>query len=611
MIKYKEMESSDLWGSDMMVWGKIRDNMVHWKPGYMKRYFLKMLLFVAVLVGVLVVITTQFSKKVVGTEIIDLHQSILNQTIRQPAETINSLKGSLEKIAENTRIIEWTAKAEESVTEIDVFIQDEIYGNYKIGNKSRIFIYDLEQLRYASDDPVIAWEDAKAVLERASQFDEKNPQDNSYLEGPVRSVVENGLYRHSFYLVRPIKDLLDGRVCGYVLMQFSEAVLFKTYSDMIESDRDYCIVNGDGIVLSGKNKSEIGSAYEKNDIAILDQTALGSGFGVSEAYPDNVYFYENISGTSWYLLENADIRHLFAPLEKAGLFSFLLVLAFVICVLPVTFYSLRVILKPIDAIKNKMNMVARGEFQARIDDGEKGKGELSEIADSFNYMVEKLEDQVDEIRAIERKKHLLQLDFLQTQINPHFIYNTLSSIRFYVEMGKNEEAEKMLIDFSKILRKTLSNSEKMISLREEKETLIYYIDLQKARYKNRFEVIFDIPDMTLSCIVPDFILQPIVENAIFYSLKEKQVCHIQIRSYLEGGNLYVSVKDDGIGMDENKINRVLDKEMGMNKVGIRNVNERLKLNFGEECGLRILSTEGVGTEVILKMPAAYEGKGAG
>ena len=188
-------------------------------------------------------------------------------------------------------------------------------------------------------------------------------------------------------------------------------------------------------------------------------------------------------------------------------------------------------------------------------------------------------------------------------------------------MGKNGAAEKMLIDFSKILRKTLSSSEKMISLREERETLLYYIDLQKARYRDRFEVEFDMPENTLSCIVPDFILQPIVENAIFYSLQKKQVCHIVIRSYLDPDvhltesnfqtrprTLCISVKDDGIGMDEDKLSTVLDKGMNMNKVGLRNVNERLKLNFGEEYGIRILSEEGVGTEVILSMPVNMRGK---
>ena len=588
---------------------------------YMKRYFLKMLLLIIILVGVLVFMMTRFSKSVVGDEIISLHRSILNQTIRQPAETIRSLKESLEKITENTRVIDWIVGGEGDTEEIDAYIRAEIYGNYKKGNKFRIYIYDLDELRYASDSPELPEEEAREALKQAALLEQKNPKDNRYLGGPLQSGQEQGLYRHSFYLTQPIKDLLSGSVRGYALMQFSEVVLYDSYSDMIEKDRDYCIVDAEGIVLSGKNKNHIGLPYQKNDIVIENREALGSGYGISKAFPDNVYFYENISGTEWFLLENADIHHLFAPIDRMTFFSFLLLAVFAVCFLPVTAVSLRVILKPIDAIKNKMDMVARGELQARIEEAEKGKGELSEIADSFNYMVGKLESQVDEIGVMERKKHLLQLDFLQTQINPHFIYNTLSSIRFYVEMGKNEAAEKMLIDFSKILRKTLSSSEKMISLREERETLLYYIDLQKARYRDRFEVEFDMPENTLSCIVPDFILQPIVENAIFYSLQKKQVCHIVIRSYLDPDvhltesnfqtrprTLCISVKDDGIGMDEDKLSTVLDKGMNMNKVGLRNVNERLKLNFGEEYGIRILSEEGVGTEVILSMPVNMRGK---
>lgn len=207
---------------------------------------------------------------------------------------------------------------------------------------------------------------------------------------------------------------------------------------------------------------------------------------------------------------------------------------------------------------------------------------------------------------MERKRHLLELDFLQAQINPHFIYNTLSSIRFYVEMGKNEEAEEMLIDFSKILRKTLSQSERFVSLEEEIETITHYVNLQKGRYRDRFQVEFDIKEETKTSLVPDFILQPIVENAIFYSLRQDQVCHIRISSYLQDQNLYVSVKDDGIGMEEERINEVLRKDLNMNKVGLKNVNERLKLNFGDLYGLKIISEKGKGTEVILEMPSTSE-----
>ena len=117
---------------------------------------------------------------------------------------------------------------------------------------------------------------------------------------------------------------------------------------------------------------------------------------------------------------------------------------------------------------------------------------------------------------------------------------------------------------------------------------------------------FDIQENTKSSLVPDFILQPIVENAIFYSLRQDRICHIQIRSWIQDKDLYVSVRDDGVGMEAEKISEILGKDLSVNKVGVRNVNERLKLNFGAGYGLRIQSEKGKGTEVILVMPSTAE-----
>ena len=497
---------------------------------------------------------------------------------------------------------------------VDGLVQDEIYKNYKRGNIFRIYIYDLQGLRYSSDRPVISWETAMDYIKKAAPVGEDMP-DHVLLDGPVRSD-EGGLYRHGFYLIEPIRDLLSGRVEGYVLMQFSEKVLYDSYSGMRGKDRKFCIVSSSGILVSGENKSEIGGWPAIGEpMGGPRQESGTSGFIPGAGYrtvedqgQDYMYFYENILGTDWYLMERINVHEIWETLDRTGYFSLLLIAAFVLCIYPLTMFSRKHIIKPVDKIKDKMNQVAEGRLDVRINAQERGKGEFAEIADSFNYMVDRLEKQVEEIRAMDRKKHLLELDFLQAQINPHFIYNTLSSIRFYVEMGKNEEAEDMLIDFSKILRKTLSRTEQFITLREEMETLRHYVNLQKARYRERVEVWFDVEESTLSSLVPDFILQPIVENAIFYSLKEDKVCHIRIKSFLDHGNLCISVKDDGVGMDAEKISTVLNKDMNINRVGIKNVNERLKLNYGDGYGLRIISEEGKGTEVILVMPATTERK---
>lgn len=631
------------------------------KVSYIKRHFLILFLLVVILVGIMGTAIIRFSKGVVGNEIIKLHQAILKQSANGTADTLGSLKESLSNIAQNARVTQWlaqeekTAYAEAGWTQdtgdsmdgyVDGLVQDEIYKNYKRGNIFRIYIYDLQGLRYSSDRPVVTWETAVDYIKKAAPVGEDMP-DYLLLDGPVRSD-EGGLYRHGFYLIEPVKDLLSEQVEGYVLMHFSEKVLYDSYSDMRGKDRKFCIVSNSGTLVSGENKSEIGGwpavgepmmgpgqeSKQALDHGLYQTTGQGpdqepgklpagglaldsgtSGFipvagyrTVADQGQDYMYFYENILGTDWYLMERINVHEIWATLDRTGYFSLLLIAAFVLCLYPLTIFSRKRIIKPVDKIKDKMSQVAEGRFDVRISSQERGKGEFAEIADSFNYMVDRLEKQVEEIRAMDRKKHLLELDFLQAQINPHFIYNTLSSIRFYVEMGKNEEAEDMLIDFSKILRKTLSRTEQFITLREEMETLRHYVNLQKARYRERVEVVFDVEESTLPALVPDFILQPIVENAIFYSLKEDKVCHIRIKSYMDQGNLCVSVKDDGVGMDAEKISTVLNKDMNINKVGIKNVNERLKLNFGDVYGLKIISEEGRGTEVILVMPSTTERK---
>lgn len=638
------------------------------KVSYIKRHFLILFLLVVILVGIMGTAIIRFSKGVVGNEIIKLHQAILKQSANGTADTLGSLKESLSNIAQNARVTQWlaqeekTAYAEAGWTQdtgdsmdgyVDGLVQDEIYKNYKRGNIFRIYIYDLQGLRYSSDRPVVTWETAVDYIKKAAPVGEDMP-DYVLLDGPVRSD-EGGLYRHGFYLIEPVKDLLSEQVEGYVLMHFSEKVLYDSYSDMRGKDRKFCIVSNSGTLVSGENKSEIGGwpavgepmmgpgqeskqaldhGLYQMDHGLYQTTGQGpdqepgklpagglaldsgtSGFipvagyrTVADQGQDYMYFYENILGTDWYLMERINVHEIWATLDRTGYFSLLLIAAFVLCLYPLTIFSRKRIIKPVDKIKDKMSQVAEGRFDVRISSQERGKGEFAEIADSFNYMVDRLEKQVEEIRAMDRKKHLLELDFLQAQINPHFIYNTLSSIRFYVEMGKNEEAEDMLIDFSKILRKTLSRTEQFITLREEMETLRHYVNLQKARYRERVEVVFDVEESTLPALVPDFILQPIVENAIFYSLKEDKVCHIRIKSYMDQGNLCVSVKDDGVGMDAEKISTVLSKDMNINKVGIKNVNERLKLNFGDVYGLKIISEEGRGTEVILVMPSTTERK---
>lgn len=263
------------------------------------------------------------------------------------------------------------------------------------------------------------------------------------------------------------------------------------------------------------------------------------------------------------------------------------------------YYSGKTLL-PVKEIEQKMVLAAGGDFSARAD--VKQEDEFGQIADSFNIMVERIDQQVKKIREIEKGKRLAELDFLRAQINPHFIYNTLSSIRFYVEMNKSEKAGNMLLNFSKLLRRTLSRSEEFVPFADEAETIREYVNLQSMRYAGQFEFEYHIEEETLPCLIPNFITQPIVENAIFYSVGNADAARITYSAWIQDERFKIMIEDNGSGMSQEKIDEVLAKELNMNKVGVRNVKERIQLIYGEKYGLWIDSAPGKGTAVSLTLP---------
>ncbi|MEW9080081.1 sensor histidine kinase, partial [Terrisporobacter glycolicus] len=200
-----------------------------------------------------------------------------------------------------------------------------------------------------------------------------------------------------------------------------------------------------------------------------------------------------------------------------------------------------------------------------------------------------------------------ELSFLQAQINPHFLYNTLSGIRFLISMEKNEEAEEMLYRFTKLLRAILPKASEMITLREEIENIRNYGELQQMRYPNTFVIEYDIDETILDFKVPSFILQPILENAILYSMeKENNFGNIKVTAFEENEYIKIIIEDNGIGMSKDKLINVLNKGASINSIGVTNVNERIQLNYGIKYGLKIESIEGKGTKVIFMLPNLRE-----
>jgi two-component system sensor histidine kinase YesM len=206
-----------------------------------------------------------------------------------------------------------------------------------------------------------------------------------------------------------------------------------------------------------------------------------------------------------------------------------------------------------------------------------------------------------------------EIAYLQSQINPHFLYNTLESIKGIAAVERSDKIYNMTKALALVFRYSIKGTD-MVPLREELKMIKSFIFIQKFRFGNRFEVTYHFPEPILDCKVPKMILQPIVENAIFHGIEPTiGECLLQLKGEISGDVILLTVQDNGMGMDDESLrliqgslsvgqgltDRISDRTVN---IGIANVNNRIKLNYGNEYGIVIKSEAGIGTEVVIKMP---------
>ena len=239
-----------------------------------------------------------------------------------------------------------------------------------------------------------------------------------------------------------------------------------------------------------------------------------------------------------------------------------------------------------------------------------GFSEIRHLGYSVKKSYEQIEVLMEEIIRQQNEKRKSEMDALQSQINPHFLYNTLESITWMVEANKNEEAVFMISELAKLLRISLSKGRTVIRIADELQHSTSYMNIQKVRYKDRFETEFLIEEEIKEYCTIKLIIQPILENAIYYgvgNMDEDDGGKITVKGKKDGNDIYISVIDNGMGMSEEIVENLLLDNGKVPKhgsgVGLINVHTRIQLMHGKEYGLKIYSEPDEGTEVVIHIPA--------
>lgn len=276
----------------------------------------------------------------------------------------------------------------------------------------------------------------------------------------------------------------------------------------------------------------------------------------------------------------------------------------------VIFIIFKKILIPIKELQKKMVQVENGDLNvwAKV----KGDNEVERLAGNFNHMVQSIAKQNKQIIDSEKKKREYEIMALQAQINPHFLYNTLDSMKWIAMTQGNHTIEKMSKSLIFLLRKTISNKEEFVTLGAELMVVSHYVEIQKLRYYNTFDYEVDLPGELENVYIPKLLLQPLVENALFhgiYNCGRRGLVRVNVS---RGGSIVrAEVWDNGRGMDKETVKNAYrkPKDESFSGIGVHNVDERIKLYYGEGYGLDFVSEIGQYTRAIIKMPYRVAEKG--
>ncbi|MEK8130771.1 sensor histidine kinase [Paenibacillus filicis] len=375
----------------------------------------------------------------------------------------------------------------------------------------------------------------------------------------------------------------DDREFGFVRLTVKLADLFETVSPDFGRGTRVRIEDADGRVLHETGHGDALQTTEENE----DKQMLT----ITEPFQHVNWRLVATIPKEWVEKDARKVKLLTVVIGSASFLVFLLAGA-----LLSRYFSRRV-----SRIVMVLDSFRHGDFRKRI--RFKGKDEFSAISQSINSMVQHIDDLIQQVYVTSLKKKEAELESLQAQINPHFLYNTLSSISRLAKFGQVDQLHRMVSNLALFYRLSLNEGRTIIPVANELEQAKAYLDIQKVKYADRLDVLFEIEPELLRCEMVKLLLQPFLENVLKHAWCGDRI-HIRITGRRTGDDVEFRIIDDGIGMRPELVSRLSQPydTSGEAGYGIRNVQQRIALHYGKPYGVRIFSRPGMGTSVTIRIP---------
>ena len=426
-----------------------------------------------------------------------------------------------------------------------------------------------------------------------------------YMTAPHVVTIFEGYYPWAVTMTAPLPE--EGGEAAWVSLDLSFSSISSYINNVGIGQRGYCfLMDGEGSIIYHPQQQLLYAGLKSEDTASLAGLADGS-------YADDtvIYCLTSVADSDWRVVGVSYVDELVnrSMREMMRLSLWLSVLVLLAALLTSRLLS-RLLGRPLRDLASAM-----GKFETDADhftyQPVTGTREVRELSGSFGHMVLRIQRLMSTVRQEEVNLRKTELKALQAQINPHFLYNTLDSIAWMCEQGRNGDAVKMIHALARLFRISISKGHELIPISREIEHAQNYLEIQQYRYKNQFTYTFDVDPECLDYYCNKKTRQPIIENAIIHGLDLLvEEGRINVRVQQEGDGILFCVEDNGVGMSPEQAAAILNEDShDRTGIGIKNVNDRLKIYFGGQYGLRVVSELDVGTRVEIRMPKIKEADG--
>lgn len=549
----------------------------------------------SLLIFVIISTIAFLSYYITGTVVEDNTNEYVFQLVKQVNNDIDYYLKTVEDIAEN---IKYNIDVNNYVDTNNTELEKDITSHFNTYVESR---NDIISIMLVTDNKKVLHNNTnKLELKDNIQFDEFDWYNKAKKEGKFvvsQSHIQR-LFKSQYKWVVSCSTLLESPFSNNTLGVLLVDINYNLINDMVRSiklgQKGYIfIVDENGNIVYHPKQQLLYSGLKSEDLSIILNSEDGTKT-VVEDRKKKQYTITTSDYSGWKVVSSVYMEDILS--YKPNLIRFFLIMGILAIFISVVLSILisRSILSPIKKLVNAMHQVEDGNLDVTIDIEQ--DNEIGDLAKAYNLMINRVNNLVRQNKIIEKNKRKNELKALQAQINPHFLYNTLDSIIWMAESKNYKAVVIMTSALAKLFRISISKGQEFITIEEEIEHVENYLRIQKIRYGDHLNYTISVQEDLKKCKIIKLIIQPIVENAIYHGIKNVPGggC-IDIKVAKCQDKILITVEDDGVGMSEEDINILFNKKYAIPKgkklggVGVRNVDNRIKLHYGEEYGLEIES----------------------